>query len=62
MRYRACDRASFRRKLPRRSAYPEDAMRAMWEYGLAFWAAMLWATARRAGAKILIAEDFQDDL
>lgn len=28
--------------------------------GLSFWDAMLWATAKRAGARYLITEDFQD--
>ena len=37
-----------------------DAMRAVREHGLQFWDAMLWATARRAGARTLITEDFQD--
>jgi predicted nucleic acid-binding protein len=27
---------------------------------LAFWDAMLWATARRAGCRLLLSEDFQD--
>lgn len=29
---------------------------------LAFWDAMLWATAREAGCRILLSEDFQDGL
>ncbi len=36
------------------------AMRAVGEHRLAFWDAMLWATARRTGVRILISEDFQD--
>ena len=42
---------------------PEDldnAIRAVREHGLSFWDAMLWATVRRAGVKLLITEDFQD--
>lgn len=44
-------------------ATPDDlsaAMRAVEEHGLSFWDAMLWATVRRAGVRILISEDFQD--
>ena len=44
-------------------ARPEDldtAMRAVRDYRLSFWDAMLWATVRRAGVKLLISEDFQD--
>jgi predicted nucleic acid-binding protein len=37
-----------------------DAIRAHREHGLAFWDAMLWATARDAGCGLLISEDFQD--
>jgi predicted nucleic acid-binding protein len=37
-----------------------DAMRAVSEHHPAFWDAMLWATARRAGVRLLISEDFQD--
>jgi predicted nucleic acid-binding protein len=29
-------------------------------HGLSFWDAMLWATARRAGCRLLLSEDFQD--
>ncbi len=37
-----------------------DAMRAVREHRLAFWDAMLWATARRAGVRPLVSEDLQD--
>ena len=37
-----------------------EAIRAVAEHGLSFWDAMLWATLRRAGVRILISEDFQD--
>jgi predicted nucleic acid-binding protein len=37
-----------------------EAMRAVGAYRLAFWDAMLWATARRAGVRTLLSEDFQD--
>lgn len=36
------------------------AMRAVRQHGLSFWDAMLWATARRVGARTLLSEDFQD--
>jgi predicted nucleic acid-binding protein len=29
-------------------------------HGLSFWGAMLWATARRAGCRVLFSEDLQD--
>ena len=38
----------------------DAAIRAVGEHRLAFWDAMLWATARRTGVRILISEDFQD--
>jgi predicted nucleic acid-binding protein len=37
-----------------------NAMRAVREYGLSFWDALLWATVRRVGVELLISEDFQD--
>lgn len=37
-----------------------DAMEAVKKHRLAFWDAMLWATAREAGCRILLSEDFQD--
>src|SRR5438128_7538898 len=37
-----------------------EAMRAVGAYRIAFWDAMLWATARRAGVRSLVSEDFQD--
>ena len=37
-----------------------DAIRAVRVHRLAFWDAMLWATARRAGVRFLVSEDFQD--
>lgn len=37
-----------------------DAMRAVREHRLSFWDAMLWATVRRVGVRLLITEDFQD--
>jgi predicted nucleic acid-binding protein len=36
------------------------AMRAVEDHRLAFWDAMLWATARRAGCRMLFSEDLQD--
>lgn len=38
----------------------DHAMRAVGEHGLAFWDALLWATARRVGVRVLVSEDFQD--
>jgi predicted nucleic acid-binding protein len=37
-----------------------EAMRAIGAYRMAFWDAMLWATVRRAGVRLLVSEDFQD--
>ncbi|MBV9376075.1 MAG: PIN domain-containing protein [Alphaproteobacteria bacterium] len=37
-----------------------EAMRAVTVYRIGFWDAMLWATARRAGVRVLFSEDFQD--
>ena len=37
-----------------------DAMRVVREHRLRFWDAMLWAAARRAGARYLLTEDLQD--
>lgn len=38
-----------------------DAIQAQEEHGLAFWDAMLWATARRTGCTLLLTEDFQNE-
>jgi predicted nucleic acid-binding protein len=38
----------------------DQAMRAVEDHHLSFWDAMLWATARRAGCRLLLSEDFQD--
>ena len=38
----------------------DAAMRAVIDYRLSFWDAMLWATVRRVGVRLLITEDFQD--
>ena len=37
-----------------------EAIRAVSMYRIGFWDAMLWATVRRAGVRILFSEDFQD--
>jgi predicted nucleic acid-binding protein len=37
-----------------------DAMRVHRDHGIAFWDGMLWSVVRRAGARILLSEDFQD--
>ncbi len=37
-----------------------DALSAHQQHGLQFWDAVLWATARRAGCKLLLSEDLQD--
>ena len=38
----------------------ERAMMAVRDHSLAFWDALLWATARHAGCRLLLSEDFQD--
>jgi predicted nucleic acid-binding protein len=38
----------------------DEAMQAVREHRFAFWDALLWATARRIGVRVLISEDFQD--
>lgn len=45
---------------PANTADLGEALRAAREHRLAFWDALLWATARRAGVRILFTEDFQD--
>ena len=55
--------AAWRAVFPTEAANPVDldhAMRAVREYGLSFWDALLWATVRRAGVAVLVSEDFQD--
>ena len=37
-----------------------DALEAVKNHRLAFWDAMLWAAAQRAGVRYLLSEDFQD--
>ena len=37
-----------------------DAVNAHHDHDLPFWDALLWATARRAGCRLIISEDFQD--
>ena len=37
-----------------------DAMDAVADHGWSFWDAMIWATAKRAGCRLLISEDGQD--
>lgn len=37
-----------------------DAMDAVADHGWSFWDAMMWATAKRAGCRVLISEDGQD--
>jgi predicted nucleic acid-binding protein len=39
-----------------------DAMDAVASHRLAFWDAMIWATAKRAGCRLLLSEDGQDGL
>jgi predicted nucleic acid-binding protein len=44
-------------------ALPEDladAIAAQQRHNLSFWDAMLWATAHRAGCKLILSEDMQD--
>jgi predicted nucleic acid-binding protein len=40
--------------------YLADAMEAARRHRLSFWDAMMWATAREAGCRILLTENFQD--
>ena len=37
-----------------------NAIRAVRDHSLPFWDALLWATARRVGVRLLVSEDFQD--
>jgi predicted nucleic acid-binding protein len=37
-----------------------EAIEASVRHRLAFWDALLWATVRRAGCRLLLSEDFQD--
>jgi predicted nucleic acid-binding protein len=53
----------FRTAFPVRVADEGDldrAMRAVEHHSLSFWDAMLWATAKRAGCRMLFSEDLQD--
>jgi predicted nucleic acid-binding protein len=53
----------FHRTLDCVAARPSDldeAMRAVIEHAMSFWDAMLWATAKRAGCRIILSEDMQD--
>jgi len=38
----------------------QDAIRVHREHGISFWDGMLWSVTRRAGARFLLSEDFQD--
>jgi predicted nucleic acid-binding protein len=38
-----------------------DAMTAVADHGFPFWDAMIWATAKRAGCRVLISEDGQNE-
>ena len=54
---------SFQRLFPVVAADESDldrAMRAVGDHQLSFWDAMLWATAKRSGCRLLLSEDFQD--
>jgi len=53
----------FRTAFPVCTADEDDldrAMRAVDDHRLSLWDAMLWATARRAGCRLVLSEDFQD--
>lgn len=53
----------FRRAISYCAVQPADldaAMDAVADHQLAFWDAMMWATARRTGCGLLLSEDFQD--
>jgi predicted nucleic acid-binding protein len=45
---------------PSSSADLAHAMRAVGEHRLSFWDAMMWATVRRIGTRLLLSEDLQD--
>ena len=51
---------TWRAVLPVRAAAEEDLADAVKNHRLAFWDAMLWATARRVGIDHVITEDLQD--
>jgi predicted nucleic acid-binding protein len=54
---------AYRRRFPVAMANEEDlseAISAHQRHNLSFWDAMLWATARRAGCKLILSEDMQD--
>ena len=54
---------AWRAVLPVQAADDSDllvALEAVRAHGLAFWDAMLWASAQRAGVRHLLTEDFQD--
>jgi predicted nucleic acid-binding protein len=58
-----CEIDGFRTAFPVCTADDGDldqAMRAVEDHSLSFWDALLWATARRAGCRVLLSEDFQD--
>jgi predicted nucleic acid-binding protein len=53
----------FKAAFPVEAAQPADLDRAMWatmHHRFAFWDAMLWATARRAGCRVLLSGDGHD--
>ena len=60
----ACRWVNYHRRLfPVVAADESDlaaAMRAVEDHRLSFWDAMLWATAKRAGCRMLFSEDLQD--
>jgi len=55
--------AAWKAVFPVEAAQPDDlsaTLEAVLTHKLAFWDAMLWATARRIGVRHLLTEDFQD--
>lgn len=54
---------AFSAEFPTIGALTEDvrlALQAHRDHGLSIWDAMIWAVSRRAGASLLLSEDFQD--
>lgn len=50
----------FRRVIAADFSDLDRAMRVCVEHGIQYWDALLWATARRAGCRLILTEDMQD--
>ena len=56
-------RWSHRRSWPVLDLLPEDvstAVRVVRQHKMAYWDALIWSTAKRAGLRAVLSEDFQD--